>query len=86
MNGPKVIDEIQFRCLSKSDYLLGHPMHPLCRKVRGGDNQQERPRYVLEDYTVESSETIRRTSHWNAMFEEDRVRTAWRHADVNRNV
>ena len=36
MNGPKVIDKIQIRCLSKFDYMLEYPVYPLCRKVRGG--------------------------------------------------
>jgi hypothetical protein len=25
----------------KCSHMLEHPMHPLCRKVRGGDDQQE---------------------------------------------
>jgi len=31
-------------------YMLEHPMYPLCRKVRGGDNQQE---------TIKTSEDVR---------------------------
>ena len=26
---------------AKRGYMLENPMHPLCRKVRGGDDQQE---------------------------------------------
>ena len=46
------------RCTNTSEkrgHMLEHPMHPLCRKVRGGDNQQEtaspRARGLLRDLT-----------------------------------
>ena len=47
-------------------YMLEPPAHPLCRKVRGGDNQQERPGFVfglcrgiLRDFTRRSGFALR---------------------------
>lgn len=42
--------------------MLEYPMYPLCRKVQGGDNQQERLCHPeLGEGDKESSETIRWT-------------------------
>src|SRR3989338_1424001 len=62
--------------------MLEHPVHLLRRKVWSGDNQQERlssnrknPQRLYVGPRIRICDA-----------EEDRVRTAWRHADCNRNI